>query len=135
MAFATWTPELSVGLEAVDLQHRELFEAVNRLHDAMQAGKGREELGRVLRFLRDYTDRHFGDEEALMASVSYPGSERHRELHGEFRRRVADLEALFQQGASMLSIEVLHLLRDWLVQHIQGEDRALGAWMRIQARH
>lgn len=131
MTFARWTPELAVGVNAVDEQHKELFEAVNALHDAMQAGKGREELGRALRFLRQYVMDHFKAEESIMVASAYPGYPKHRHAHEDLTAKVAELDAKFSRGAAMLSIEVLHFLRDWLVQHIQGEDRALGAWIRI----
>lgn len=131
MPFANWTPELAVGLAVVDQQHQGLFEAVNALHDAMQAGKGREELGRVLRFLRQYVLDHFKAEEAMMVASGYPNYEKHRRIHEALTAQVTDLDAKFSRGATMLSIEVLHFLRDWLVQHIQIEDRALGAWIRI----
>ena len=81
MAFAEWDPSLATGNLTVDAQHRELFAAVNELHDAIHEHNDIEVLGGILYRLQRYTAVHFRDEEDLMVEVAYAGHDRHHELH------------------------------------------------------
>jgi len=129
---AGWTPGLSVGVEAMDAQHRRLFEQLNVLVAAVRSGRGAEELGRTLDFLDGYVREHFTDEEKLMSDAGYPAVEGHRRLHASF---IAELEAVRAGLATagtdrQILAERLHLsLRDWLLRHIQVEDRAYGEFL------
>jgi hemerythrin len=47
---------------------------------------------------------------------------------------VLEVQTKFKAGeTTVLSMQVLNFLRDWLVKHIQGSDRALGAF--LQTKH
>lgn len=59
------TPDLVTGNALIDREHRQLFDAINRLMDACGQGQGRAVLQQTLNFLNDYVKKHFGDEEAL----------------------------------------------------------------------
>ena len=54
-----WTEALSVGVEEIDAQHRELFRRAARLLEGIHAGEP-EELGALLDFLYRYAVEHFG---------------------------------------------------------------------------
>jgi hemerythrin-like metal-binding protein len=122
MPFMNWTPALEVGHPKVDEQHKSLVMAVNDLHDAMKHGKGKDELGRVLHFLADYTATHFKTEEELMQRHRYPAYVAHKALHEDLLRQVGDLVTRFDAGQGVMTIKVMDFLNDWLVTHIQCED-------------
>jgi len=127
-----WTPGLSVGVDEIDAQHQELFARVNALLAAMNAGRGRDDLGRTLSFLGDYVDRHFGLEEAYMRRFNYPGYFAHKRAHDAF---VADFKKIrkdlaFVGPRTSLVLEVQQRLGGWLVHHIGGVDRALAAFLK-----
>ena len=130
MPFAVFSDELRVGHPEIDAQHASLFEAVNRLHDAMRAGRTREEQAGILAFLRSYTVEHFNTEEAFMAESAFPGLEHHRAEHERLLGQVQDLEARYATGSMTLSIMVMHFLKDWLTHHIAEEDQALAEHLR-----
>lgn len=46
------TPDLLTGSQQIDMQHRQLFEAVNRLMDACSMGKGRDQIQSTIMLLR-----------------------------------------------------------------------------------
>lgn len=135
MAFLTLGPNLMTGHATIDAQHKGLVEAVNQLFEAMQAGKGKDELGHTLVFLRKYTIDHFKTEERFMDQSGYPGAAKHKAIHADLVREVADLEGRFTSGNGTLSIEVLHFLKEWLAQHISVEDVALGAFLKQKGQH
>jgi hemerythrin len=125
-----WTPRLSVGVEKIDAQHRELIARVNVLLSGLAEHKGKEALEPTLRFLRDYTVEHFGDETRLMRTAGYPKLEAHLALHAAF---VKDFDALAaalgKEGAtSHLTIKASNLLCDWLRDHIAVADKDFGTF-------
>ena len=130
MPFAEFTDELRVGHGEIDRQHAALYDAVNRLHDALKTGRSRQELGEILAFLRAYTVDHFQLEETFMQEKAYPKLEAHRALHQGLLRQVLELEEKYAAGSMTLSIMTMHFLRDWLNHHIQEEDRKLAAFLR-----
>lgn len=123
MAFVQWSDRLSVGINTIDDQHKKLVSIINRLYDAMKSGKGSEILSDVLSELIEYTKYHFSTEETLMKDNAYPDYQSHKSSHSKFVEKVMDLELELKAGRIALSVEVFHFLKDWLVIHIQGEDK------------
>jgi hemerythrin len=124
MALFTWNDSYSVKVTLCDQQHKNLFDIINRLADAMRMGRGDEVVSKTVGELLQYTRTHFQQEEALLKKANYPELASHQGAHMKF---VADVEALLKQtraGRAANSIQVLNLLRDWLVNHIQKTDKA-----------
>lgn len=127
MALFTWNDSYSVKVAMCDQQHKKLFEIINELADAMRSGKGNEVVGRTVGELLEYTRTHFSQEEALMQKANYPELQSHQEMHRKF---VAQIESFIQQakeGKVTNSIQVLNMMRDWLVNHIQKVDKQYSA--------
>jgi len=124
MPLLEWSPGLDVGVTDFNQQHQRLIGMVNELHTAMMEGKGSRVIGDVLKEMRDYTAYHFGSEEKLMTEKGYPALQTHRAEHQAFVAKVDDLTSRYQQGSLSLSVETLNFLKDWLVHHIQGTDKA-----------
>jgi len=132
MQFCEFTADLRVGHEEIDHQHAALYDTVNRLHDALRAGRSRQEMGEILAFLRSYTVEHFRMEESFMRDAAYPGLESHHALHEALVRQVHELEDKYAAGTMILSIMTMHFLKDWLTNHIQDEDRKLAAHLKAK---
>jgi hemerythrin len=125
-----WGPALELGHARIDADHRSLVETLNRLRSAVAQGKGREEIEAVLVFLRDYAVTHFTTEEALMLQHGYPGAPAHFMAHADLVMQMSDLVADFRSGEARLTEALLAFLESWLVDHIQGADRELGAFLK-----
>jgi methyl-accepting chemotaxis protein len=126
-----WSDRLSVGIDILDSEHKNLISMVNRLYEGMLAGKNAAGLGNVLDGLIAYTASHFKREEEFFAKTGYPESLPHKKEHDELTRRVVDVQAKFSAGVSnTLSLEVLAFLKNWLASHIQGSDRKYGPHLR-----
>jgi len=124
MPLMTWTERLSVGVKVLDEDHKRLVALVNELYDAMQAGHGRDTLGRILDGLVRYTKEHFAREEKFFAQSHYPAADSHRQQHEALTRQVMDVQRKYAAGsASTLSLDVLQFLKNWLINHIQGSDQ------------
>jgi hemerythrin len=124
MPLMTWTEKLSVGVAVLDEDHKRLVSMVNELYDAMQAGHGKETLGRILNDLVHYTKEHFAREEKLFAQSVYPAALAHKHEHDALTQQVIEVQQKYMSGAgAALSIDVLRFLKSWLINHIQGSDQ------------
>ena len=117
-----WQDRYSVGMAEIDEQHKALFSTINRLWSVI-VGKGEASvvLG-LLDELERYTVQHFSAEEIFMRQVNYPDFEQHKKLHAQFVQRVAQEKGNVVAGKS-LSLDLLHFLKDWLIEHILVEDQ------------
>ncbi len=104
-----------------------LFDIMNQLGDAMRMGKGQDVVNQVVTELLDYTNTHFQDEEALLQKANYPQLEAHREMHRIFVKKVQSLQSQAQMGKRVNAAQLLSLIRDWLVNHIQKTDKRYSA--------
>jgi hemerythrin len=131
MAFG-WSDDLLTGHPVIDAQHRELVGAIERFRESCGAGKGRDGAEAALKFMLDYTARHFHDEEMLQIKFRYPDQANHKQLHEGFKKVVAGLgEELRRDGPTiMLFNKVNTNVGGWLVKHVIGEDKKVAAHIR-----
>jgi len=133
MAFMDWSDALSVGVDDIDAEHRELVSMLNDLHGAMARGEGRVALSGVLDRLVNYTQSHFAHEEELMRKFGYTESWRHTFEHRDLTKQVLDEKDKFDKGQIIgLPIEVMAFLRDWLANHIKNVDAKFGAFLNTK---
>ncbi len=70
MKILNWQSSYSINRPEIDREHETFFGIINRLHEAMLAGQGKEILERLLAELVQYAVYHFANEERVMASTS-----------------------------------------------------------------
>ena len=123
-----WDDSYCIGVKKIDEQHMQLFDTVNKLLDAIEAGTGKEELKKSLDFLASYTVGHFADEEELQRSYDFPDYDRHKRIHEKFTKTALDLIAQFESFGSSEALvkEVKRKVGDWLVSHVRGQDSKIG---------
>lgn len=134
MPFMQWSEMLAIDGGVVDEQHRGLFDAVNAFQQAVVQGQVAEAVARTLDFLRDYGERHFGEEEAMLAVHGYPGLEQHRRQHRQFIDQVSSFRTQLLEGGSGLGHSMSQFLGSWLVNHIMVADKAYAAFLRGSSR-
>ena len=134
--FAVWTEELSVGVTALDNDHKKMIAILNELHDGIMAGHKREILTSVFDHLLDYSKFHFANEEELFAKINYPFAPAHKREHLSFVTRIENLNARSKKApAALIDLELMSFLRNWLVTHIQGSDRQYGPHLNAKGIH
>lgn len=126
-----WTDTMSTGVAELDAQHKELIRMVNSLSDAMQAGQGKEEIGKILTFAGQYAQQHFRFEEGFFERYHCPSGPANKAGHEEFIKRFTELMHEFHaQGATFtLMMEIYNELATWLVQHILKVDTKLRTYV------
>jgi len=125
-----WSSGLSTGVEWQDRQHKELFNRINSLLDAMNLGLGKDEVVRLFKFLDEYIVIHFDAEEQIMHKYNFPDILSHLEEHHKF---IDDVGVLKDEAEDALSsglvIKVQSRIVDWLLNHIGSVDQVLGAFI------
>ncbi len=129
MAMFEWNPNFSVQIGSFDLQHKQLFETAEELYQAMSTGRGKDVIGGVLDKLLKYTQVHFAAEERAMNRFLYPEFEEHKHEHELLLQQVNDFRDRFVAGNTMLSLEVMKFLKDWLTHHINNTDKRYGPFL------
>ena len=122
--YIPWNSALEIGHTLIDNQHKQLIITVNELFDAHSNNKGRQEVGRVMDFLVDYTIKHFDDEEELQREIGYPQYSEHKISHEKFKDTAQEMaEKLSQHGPTDDFIStVCTAIGLWVVDHIMNED-------------
>jgi len=125
-----WNTTWEMGDARIDGQHQAMVAGINRLAEAMEAGRGEEEVGQAISFLTVYVRAHFVHEENLMAHYGYPDLDEHRTLHVACGHKVEALLNTFRRGGHDTLAELVGFLHYWLTNHLEREDRLLAAFLR-----
>jgi len=121
MALLAWNDSYSVGVLAFDHQHQRLIAVINKLHDAMKEGRGKEVLDGILLELVDYTVYHFLAEEKAFLDAGYLDYAAHKREHDAFTARIKATRS--QSSSNAAALATLTQLTDWLRHHIMEADR------------
>ena len=128
-----WDRTLSMGVDELDDQHREIITRMRVLGDAIGADE-RETMVRAAAELVRCVSRHFRLEERCMRIRGYPRLGSHAQVHDlglQALGRAAQLCAL--EGASERFLEQVERSARWLDVHLRSEDLALGNYLRDHA--
>ena len=132
MAKIEWDDSLSVGIDLINEQHKQLIERLNSISDAVDTHQGIDKILSTLTFLYDYTNVHFSTEEKYMRKFDYPGRKLHMAQHVEFFDMIETMRKDFEEeGATRALGESINtFLGNWLITHIKGIDSKFGEFLR-----
>ena len=127
-----WSSDLSVGIRLIDEQHQVLLGLINELNAAMRARKSDAVLLSVVQRLKEYTVKHFGQEEEYFDRYGYPETTQHKTAHAKLVQQVLDFEAGLKSGKAKVTMEIMRFLKDWLINHIQGTDKRYSSFLNAK---
>lgn len=128
---AEFDESLVTGNEMIDAQHKELIDKINKLLDSCETSKDKLVAIKTLDYLADYTEFHFGEEEKLQETISYPGIAEHKKEHDKLREVVSDLYNMLEEeeGPSNAFVEQVNRnVIEWLYGHIKTFDRSVAEY-------
>lgn len=125
-------PDYFIGIELLDTQHQYLFnlmeKAQNLLKDENILYKY-DELIEILHGLKDYTQKHFVEEVALMESLEYPRLQLHKTAHQGFIDKLnsfeIDAEKISLGTQDQMIYDLMEYLKEWLQVHILDCDKKI----------
>ncbi len=120
--FFKWSPDYSVNIKAIDQQHQELVNILNRLFIAIFKREGDKAIAGILDALMSYTQTHFALEERLMQLAKYKDFEAHKVEHKKLIEQLDNLCKMHLLEEKSIYFEMLKFLKTWLKEHIVGVD-------------
>jgi hemerythrin len=128
----TWKTEYEIGIPILDAQHKELFKRIDGLLFAIYDSKEKEELSRLGKFMIEYIEMHFSDEEELMLESHYPDYQNHKLDHNDFITLYHSFQdEITNRGPSIfLANRMLKELSKWWENHILKADMLFKPYVR-----
>ncbi|MCU7922046.1 MAG: bacteriohemerythrin [Candidatus Thiodiazotropha sp. (ex Dulcina madagascariensis)] len=126
MTLMQWIDEkYGTNVDVCDNQHKELFDRVNALNDAV-TNRDRANIGNRLDNLIDFVVVHFETEERMMEERGYIGLDAHREEHDRLVQTCTDLQDKFHSGETDIEEGTMNFIKNWLDNHIPVIDKSYG---------
>ena len=123
-----WNSQYSVGVAALDDQHRELFKMLDDLSVALKTETAADtEL--ALTKLHVYMMFHFSSEEHLLAKYGYKGLDKHVEEHLRFKARVDELKRQTNKNRHEMVKDLKSFVDEWIKEHILKVDKQYSAFL------
>ncbi|NLM53125.1 MAG: hemerythrin family protein [Firmicutes bacterium] len=133
-----WKEKYKIGVELIDQQHEELFRRVSDFIGTVRSENPWDtklsKIKETLEFMNDYVITHFRDEEEYQAKINYPGLEKHKKIHDDFKAEVVEFVRLFEETGfdEDLVQRFSGKLLAWLINHVAGIDQKIGEFARKQ---
>ncbi len=114
-----WKSRYDVGLQLIDVEHRNLIACINKLIIAQNLDQ------HIVLKLADeviaYAEFHFLSEENIMYLTQYPNLESHAKIHQELLEKLREKRKWLSQSLHSLQDFVNFLVR-WFIEHTQTVD-------------
>ena len=123
-----WKPDYSLGIPAVDHEHRELFDLVNDLHASLFEAKSEATVMDFLGELFSKISSHFALEEKLMRDGRYAELPAHKADHERLLDEIRDLMDDYEDGGHVDLDRFAVELERWFSVHFSTHDAALHRW-------
>lgn len=128
-SFLHWSPSMSVGIDFMDADHKQLIELLTELHDLVGPGQVQTAAVAKLDELIDFTQQHFHLEERLMEESDYDELGEHRQLHKALLQEIGECRQNLISGEMDAGPEIMDFLKDWLTRHIRESDKHFGGFL------
>lgn len=121
---AIWSDKYRLGVDAIDRQHRQLFQLIANLNRLIAAQAGMTEIRTALTQFVRWAEMHFASEQTLLEVTGYPGLAAHIEEHEAFLKALArNVELVASRPLAVTETKITGLLTNWLQDHILENDR------------
>lgn len=128
MALINKTDTISVGHEAIDQDHAEFIDLVNRLNAAENA-----DFPALFRQLYQHTEQHFARENQLMQQFAFPAETEHKGEHQRVLAEFKQFQSRIDKGLIAFGQAfVRERLPSWFKLHLATMDTALAAHIKNQ---
>jgi hemerythrin len=128
MTLIKWRDEFSIGIPAVDHEHRELIDLINDLHGA--SGSEPDDVAAFLGEVLTRISAHFALEETTMRAIGYDRYGAHKADHERLLDDLRDMMDAVEANPSAEVGEALGArLSEWFGVHFRTEDA------RLHTRH
>ena len=125
MSLLTWKTEYSVGVAAVDDEHRELIDLINVLYERINGRSSADEIEHGLESIHNAISLHFALEERIMRDANYEEYDDHKEDHEMLLDEIRDLMDDFLADTTEGGAQLESRLSSWFGEHFASFDARL----------
>ena len=118
-----WNEGMSVGIDAIDDDHKQIIAILAKLTSIHSKKVSKETIDGIFVELEDYVSLHFAREEALLEKAGYKDIINHKKSHQKFVEHLPELKKNWLTEDSVACGEkIISFLHHWIVNHILEED-------------
>ncbi len=125
MAPLEWKDDYSVGVPAVDHEHRELIGLVNQVHEALASEQSEEGVAEIFGDLFRAISAHFALEERFMREQRYDRATEHKADHERLLDELRDIMDDHRGGEGGSIERLTASVEAWFATHFQTHDARL----------
>jgi hemerythrin len=122
-----WSPDLSVGIGDIDVQHREFISILRKLAENINKNQ-KNEINNIIAFLERYADVHFNLEKIYMTVYVYPDTEKHLTAHKEFKEEILKLKKMAEEDKLYID-DINKKLKNYFFNHIKTIDMQMASFL------
>lgn len=122
MALIDWDEKFTIGIAAVDHEHRELIDLINRLYQSLVE---KEDDITVMDFLGEIYTRisaHFALEEKVMHDLDYSFYTEHKNEHEQLLDEIRDIMDDYEDSKLFADDVLAQRLKTWFSVHFSTKD-------------
>jgi hemerythrin len=127
-----WSEDYFVGIAFADVQHKQIVDIINRLHQALVDGQGKKVVGKALDDLIRYSQAHFAAEEKVLQSWGYPDFLDHHTEHECLAYKVLLFYQKFMGDDASMTAEGVNFLKDWMGKEILDVDMKFAPFLKAK---
>lgn len=125
MNLLSWKDEFSVGIAAVDDEHKELIDLINHLYDELSQSSARHSAVRFFGDLLRAISSHFALEERIMRDHGYGRLAAHKNDHERLLSELRDMMDAYEVADTVDVLELGPRLDQWFSRHFRTHDAHL----------
>ena len=125
MALLRWKDEYSVGIEAVDHEHKELIDLINDLHDQLSNKDAGSSVEAFFGDLFRGISAHFALEERFMREHGYDQLPQHKSDHERLLDELRDMMDELINNETIADSDLSSRLDAWFSRHFETHDARL----------
>ncbi|MDH3756213.1 MAG: bacteriohemerythrin [Gammaproteobacteria bacterium] len=134
MSLVEWKDEFNLGIEEVDIEHRNLVALINALHEAMLAGASRADIVEGITQIYTLVSTHFDREEAFMRETRYMAYAEHKEDHEVLLDDLREILDQVRSGGRYAEERLSDDLQYWFSEHFRTHDARLHQHAQCEER-
>lgn len=123
MEFLKFEKKHVLGIQEIDVQHKEIYESVNHLYEILNGDK--KEIIENYQSLLQKLKVHFETEENLMKKNKVVEFISHKLEHDRALEKYSEYFKTLKKANSTLDSEILVSLKNWLENHFEKKDLKL----------
>jgi hemerythrin len=125
-----WDASLSIGIDPLDYEHRNLFDTINRLNEEMERQTDPQAIEECLGEIHARMLAHFALEESFMREKKFQGLAAHKAQHDALIDEITAVIVDFENDPRGVRLGDLRtMLADWIIGHVRSSDKQMSSML------